>query len=117
MSEKLSRRQFVVAAGAATAWLAAEPAGADDLTGKWKVKIRWPERTDSEVVWTLNSNGGFTSSDGFNGVWARRGSLLLFNVHGGNQPSYAGNLSDLTIKGIALQPNGRKGFWGAERQP
>ncbi|HWM95384.1 MAG TPA: hypothetical protein VN493_31815 [Thermoanaerobaculia bacterium] len=118
MSEQqLSRRHFVMAAGAAAAWHAAEPASADDPVGKWKVKIQWPERTVSEVIWTLNSNGGFTSSDGFNGVWARRGSLLIFAVHGGNEPSYAGNLSDLTIQGIALQPNGRKGFWGAERQP
>jgi len=117
MSDQLSRRELMIAAGAAAAWLTPESASAKDLTGKWQVKIQWPERTVSEVVWTLNSNGGFTSSDGFNGVWARRGSLVIFAVHGGNEPSYAGNLSDLTIQGIALQPNGRKGYWGATLQP
>lgn len=119
--DQLSRRGFVMsamAAGAAATWLSAgETASAHELSGRWKVKIQWPERTLSDVIWTVNGNGSFTSSDGFNGVWTQRGSLVLFAVHGGNSPSYAGNLSGQAISGVALQPNGRKAFWSADLQP
>jgi len=117
MSEKLSRRHFVLAAGAAATWLSSESAGADELTGKWKVKIQWPERTVAEVYWTVNSGGRFTSSDGFNGVWARRGDLVVFAVHGGSEPSYAGNLSGTALEGVSVERNGRRGFWSATLQP
>ena len=117
MSEKLSRRHFVLAAGAAATWLTAETGSADELTGKWKVKIQWPERTVAEVVWTVNGHGRFTSSDGFNGVWARRGDLVVFAVHGGSEPSYAGSLSDTALEGVAVQRNGTRGFWSATLQP
>lgn len=118
--EQLSRRCFFLAAGAAAALLsggAGEAAGAAELGGRWKVKIQWPERTLSDVLWTIDDNGTFTSSDGFNGIWTQRGSLVLLTVHGGNKPSYAGTVSDQSIKGVALQPNGRKGFWTADLQP
>lgn len=115
--QQLSRRHFVMAAGVAATWLSAGTASAHELSGRWKVKIQWPERTVSDVIWTLNGNGTFTSSDGFNGAWTQRGSLVLFAVHGGNSPSYAGNLSDQAISGVALQPNGRKAFWSADLQP
>ncbi len=117
MTEKLSRRHFVLAAGAAATWLSAETGSASELTGKWRVKIQWPERTVSEVFWTVNSRGRFTSSDGFNGVWAQRGDLVVFHVHGGNEPSYAGNLSGTDLEGVAVERNGRRGFWSAVLQP
>lgn len=117
MSETLSRRHFVLAAGAATAWLSAETVSAQELIGKWKVKIQWPDRTPVEVIWTVNSRGRFTSSDGFNGVWAQRGDLVVFGVHGGSEPSYAGNLSGTDLEGVAVERNGRRGFWSAVLQP
>lgn len=117
MSEKLSRRQFVLAAGAAASLLSAESAGADHLAGKWKVKIQWPERTLAEVFWTIHGGGRFTSSDGFNGVWAQRGSLVVFAVHGGAEPSYAGEVSGTELEGVAVERNGRRGFWSATLQP
>ena len=117
MSEKLSRRQFVLAAGAAASFLSTETAEADRVAGKWKVEIQWPERTVSEVVWTILGRGTFSSSDGFNGVWAQHGSLVVFSVNGGNAPSYAGELSGTEIEGVAVQRNGRRGFWSATLQP
>jgi hypothetical protein len=117
MSEKLSRRHFVLAAGAAATWLTAEPGSAAELAGKWKVKIQWPERVVAEVVWTLSSGGTFASSDGFNGVWARKGTLIVFAVHGGSQPSYAGSLSGTDLEGVAVQQNGKRGFWSATLLP
>ncbi|MFL6199115.1 MAG: hypothetical protein ACJ76J_08065 [Thermoanaerobaculia bacterium] len=116
MSGTLSRRQFVLAAGAA-AFLSTEAAGADEMAGRWKVKIQWPERTVAEVIWTVHSGGTFASSDGFNGVWARRGSLVVFAVHGASEPSYAGELSDTALEGVAVQRNGKRGFWSAALQP
>ena len=117
MSEKLSRRNFVLAAGAAAAWLSPETVSADELTGKWKVKIQWPERTVAEVFWTLHGSGRFSSSDGFNGVWAQRGDLVVVAVNGGSDPSYAGSLSDVKLQGVAVQRNGTRGFWSATLQP
>ena len=117
MSEKLSRRHFVLAAGAAATWLTADTASADELTGKWKVKIQWPERTVADVFWTVYGGGRFMSSDGFNGVWAQRGDLLVFSVNGGSEPSYAGRLAGTGIEGVAVQKNGTRGFWSATLQP
>ena len=117
MSEQLSRRRFVLAAGAAATWLAADPGSAGELTGTWKVRIQWPERTVAKVVWTVNGGGRFTSSDGFNGVWARRGDLVVFAVHGASEPSYAGSLSGTALEGVAVQRNGIRGFWSATLQP
>lgn len=120
MSEHLSRRHFVLAvgtAGAAATWLSAETGSADELAGKWKVKIQWPERIVAEVIWTVHGGGTFTSSDGFNGVWAQRGSLVVFAVHGGSEPSYAGSLSGTALEGVAVQRNGKRGFWTAALQP
>ena len=115
--QQLSRRQFVMAAGVAATLLSTETASAHELSGRWKVKIQWPERTVSDVIWTVNDNGTFTSSDGFNGAWTQRGSLVLFVVHGGNTPSYAGKLAGQSITGVALEPNRRKAFWSADLQP
>lgn len=117
MSDKLSRRHFVLAAGAAATWLTAETGGADALTGKWQVKIQWPERTVAEVFWTVHRGGRFSSSDGFNGVWAQRGNVVVFAVNGGSNPSYAGSLSGTALEGVAVQRNGRRGFWSATLQP
>ena len=118
MSEKLSRRHFVLAAGAAATWLSADTGAADDeLAGKWKVKIQWPERTIAEVFWTLHGGGRFSSSDGFNGVWAQRGEVVVFSVNGGSDPSYAGRLAGGKLEGVAVQRSGTRGFWSATLQP
>lgn len=120
MSEKLSRRHFVLAAGtagAAATWFSADAGAADELTGKWKVKIQWPERTVAEVVWTVYGGGRFSSSDGFNGVWAQRGDLVVVSVNGGNAPSYAGRRSGGKLEGVAVQRSGTRGFWSAILQP
>ncbi|HVG07555.1 MAG TPA: hypothetical protein VNM67_07600 [Thermoanaerobaculia bacterium] len=117
MSEKLSRRHFVLAAGAAATWLSAETATATELTGKWKVQLQWPDRIAVDVIWTVNRGGRFTSSDGFNGVWARRGDLVVFAVHGGSEPSYAGTLSGTDLEGVSVERNGKRGFWSATLQP
>jgi hypothetical protein len=53
----------------------------------------------------------------FNGVWAQRGSLVVFAVHGGSEPSYAGSLSGTALEGVAVQRNGKRGFWTAALQP
>lgn len=117
MSETLSRRHFVLAAGAAATWLSAETGSAAELVGKWKVEIQWPERTVAEVIWTVLDGGTFSSSDGFNGVWAQRGSLVVFAVHGGSEPSYAGRLAGTGMEGVAVQRNGTRGFWSGILQP
>jgi hypothetical protein len=117
MSEKLSRRHFVLAAGAAATWLTAETGSASELTGKWKVQLQWPDRIAVDVVWTIHGNGRFSSSDGFNGVWARRDDLVVFSVNGGSAPSYAGNLSGTDLEGVSVERNGRRGFWSATLQP
>lgn len=120
MSDKLSRRHFVLVAGTAgvaATWLNAETGSAQELMGKWKVKIQWPERTVAEVYWTVHGGGRFSSSDGFNGVWAQRGDLVVIAIHGGSEPSYAGSLSGTSMEGVAVQRNGKRGFWSAALQP
>lgn len=42
---------------------------------------------------------------------------MVIAIHGGSEPSYAGSLSGTSLEGVAVQRNGKRGFWSAGSSP
>lgn len=66
------------------------------LAGTWDLTVDWDcNGVDSTAVWTLKSDGTFTSSSGGSGTWSQSRRTVEIVYATGCKPKYTGTLQSL----------------------
>jgi hypothetical protein len=79
------------------------------IPGQWTLAYDWDcDGSYSTATMTLNSNGTFSESEGYTGVWVQQAGLLTFKFNNSNT-TYSGNLASKSITGIQSTFGGLNG--------
>jgi hypothetical protein len=79
------------------------------VTGNWTLFYDWNcDGSYSKATMTVNANGTWTNSEGFNGQWVQIAGIFMFNFNG-LKTAYAGNLASKSITGASTTYSGLNG--------
>ena len=71
------------------------------VPGNWTIFYDWDcDGTYSRATMTVNSDGTWTSSEGYSGLWVRQAGMFVFTFDD-SETTYAGKLASKSITGIS----------------
>jgi hypothetical protein len=75
----------------------------------WTLYYDWDcDGTYSSATMTVNSDGTWTLSEGYSGLWVRRAGIFMFTFNN-SETTYAGKLVGKAITGISTTFTGLEG--------
>jgi hypothetical protein len=78
------------------------------VTGNWTLFYDWNcDGTYSKATMTVNSDGTWSSSEGYKGLWVQLAGMFMFTFN--SETTYAGNLASKSITGISTTFSGLNG--------
>jgi hypothetical protein len=79
------------------------------VPGNWTLFYDWGcSGSYGSTTMTFNSNGTWTSGQGYSGVWVQAAGMLMFKFNSSNTV-YAGNLASKSVTGIQSTFGGLNG--------
>ena len=79
------------------------------ITGNWTLFYDWGcDGSYSKATMTVNANGTWTNSEGYNGPWVQVAGMFTFTFSN-SDTTYAGNLASKSITGISTTFGGLNG--------
>jgi len=76
------------------------------VSGSWTLFYDWGcDGSYSKTSMTVNTNGTWSSGEGYNGVWVQIAGMFMFTFNN-SDTTYAGNLASKSITGISTTFSG-----------